>query len=491
MSEKQDHSKKSNSEKNRTPISGHTRTGSSLIPPLLSIEGMKPTSWMDNRLPEMIWASLILSSSERNYALAQLRRFLDFVGKHSDREKLADITLTGISVLETPLREELISFLIEPPSTGEALATLRLFESLPALDSWNQLLPDVEPDVGLLMDAVGSTLWHQSQQATDCRWVRLMARVLSEKWHIPPEIAEEWLGYPEVGDQRKVRPSIRAAEISLDEYGSPDLTWPRAFWEEGWRNTPCFGRAGSNPTIPNMDATITRQRIHEIVELLGAHWENTHSSASTDAKHDAVFGMAFYSLRVLDELMGIAIGSSIIGRLALRTILEVRIDLHYMTGEDDDQLWKKWRQYGAGQGKLNALKFDDKPDIPTHIDIESIERIASEDIWEEFLPVELASWSNSNLRQLSEISGLKETYDRHYSWTSGYAHGMWGPIRESCYETCMNPLHRLHRFPSRQILTDVVDDAAILVDEILDDLNAAYPSFIERLIPSNSRQMPG
>jgi hypothetical protein len=482
MSKKKHKRKQSKSGKNRTPISSHERKGHDLVPPLARIPNMQYTSWMNDRLPEMLWASLILSSTERDYALAQFRRFLNFIGKHDAREELHDVTLTGISLLETDLRNELIAFLLEPPEAAQALATLRLFQSLPGRESWDELLPNISPDLDLLMDAVGNTLWHQSQQATDCRWVRLMASVLTGKWKVPPEIAEEWLGYPEEGDQRKVRPSIRAAEGAYQGLSSPDLTWANDFWDEAWRNTPCLAlvNQGSEPLLA--DETITRQSIHEIMEQLENHWADTHLTTTIDAKHDAVFGMAFYALRILDELMGISVGNGIIGRLALRTILEVRINLRFMLTEDTEELWQKWRKYGSGQAKLNALKFDDDLEAPRHIDIDSIELIASEDIWEEFLTINLASWSDSNLRQLSEKSNLKNTYDQNYSWTSGYSHGMWGPIRESCYETCGNPLHRLHRSPSRRSLPDVVDDAAALVDDILRDLEVAFPDFGCRLI---------
>ena len=117
---------------------------------------------------------------------------------------------------------------------------------------------------------------------------------------------------------------------------------------------------------------------------------------------------------------------------------------------------------------------------PKHIDLSTIEAIAGEDLWEEFLNIELGSWSGLDLRKLSEKTGVKDAYDAHYSWTSGYSHGTWGPVRESCYETCGNPLHRLHRYPQQQILTDTVLDSCILVDCILEDLDKAYPGFPQR-----------
>ena len=465
----------------RTPISGHTRNKNELQPPLNALLGkMGHSSWMNDRLPEMFWAALIRSSVDQDYALAQFRRILNFIAKHSSRDLLGDITLTGISKLDESVRHDLIACIVEPPEAGRALAALRLFKSLPARDSWDKLLPIIPPDIPLLMQAVGANLWHQSQEATDCRWLRIMAMIVTGRVHMPKEILEEFLGYPNVGDQHKVRPSIRAMEITPTSIEPPDLTWPTAFWAEAWENTPCLELTRRAPEKIEI-STVTIKRVAEIRGLLCSHWEQTHTTTGIDAKHDGVFGMALYALRILEELMGVGVGSSILGRLGIRTILEVHINLHYLLKSNSEALWKKWRTYGAGQAKLNALKFDEGLAPPKYIAVDSIEQIAGEDIWEEFLSINLASWSGADLRKLSEHADLKPVYDKHYSWTSGYAHGTWGPIRETCFQTCGNPLHRLHRYPENRSLVDVVDDAATLVDEILNDLNSAYPPFLQRL----------
>ena len=114
--------------------------------------------------------------------------------------------------------------------------------------------------------------------------------------------------------------------------------------------------------------------------------------------------MAFYSLRILNETMGIGISTSVLARLALRTILETRVNLAYLLKQDDQQLWDKWRRYGAGQAKLNALKFQDLVEPPAYINLESLEAIATEDVWQEFLTVNLGSWNNSDLRRTSDQS---------------------------------------------------------------------------------------
>ncbi len=483
MSSKRNKKGKSKSGKNRTPLGGHTLAGKQLKPPFSKLEGkVALSSWANERLPEMIWAALIRVLVDQEYAISEFKRILSFIGHHREKELMHDLTLTGISKLAEPLREELIGCIIDSQIASDALPVLRLFNTLPAKETWHKLLPEAPINVELLMDAVGATLWHQSQEATDCRWLRVVAKVIAGKFHISREMAEQWFGYPHEGDQRSVRPSIRASEIQTNPLNPPDMTWPNNFWDETWNNTPCFildmPKKTESPTSPT-----TSQTISDAFAALEAHWEPTHTTTAIDAKHDAVFGMAFYSLRALDEMLGIGISDGILGRLGLRAILETHINLRYLLSKDEEELWKKWRAYGAGQAKLNALRFDVDMDAPRHIDIESVERIAGEDVWEEFLTINLGNWSGLDLRKISEKVGLKPTYDKHYSWTSGYSHGSWAQIRETCYQTCGNPLHRLHRYPERSALPDVLFDAVELADEVLDDLDKAYPGFSFRLSP--------
>ena len=442
---------------------------------------MQLVSWVNDRLPEMLWATILIVAFGRSTGLDLFRRIIDFIARHENKEHLFDLTLSGISRLESEMRIELIKFIAEPPEIAEALSTLLYFDALPAREDWRQNLPSLEPDVDLLMTSVGASLWHQSQEATDCRWLRLMGYVAARKLVGLPQMVDGWIKYPGEQDQQTVEPSVRAAELVLNSSDQPDMTWPRAFWRESWTKTSCIELNGSDGQfLP--DAVVTRQAITELGKRLNDHWSLTHDLREIDAKHDGVFGMAFYCLRILEEMMTIGIDTSVLGRLGLRTILEVRINLKHLLSEDNVELWKTWREYGAGQAKLNALKFDSTIDSPKFIDVESIENIASEDVWEEFVTVNLAGWSGLDLRKISDRVGLKNTYDQYYSWTSGYAHGMWGPIRESTFQVCGNPLHRLHRYPERQTLQDTVDDAALLVDEIIGHVDEAYPSFKWRLV---------
>ena len=471
---------------NRTSLGEHRRDRQQLIAPLndgILATSIMRSSWIHERLPEMLWASLIIETVGRDYAIEHFREILKFIFDRDDKEQLGDLTLTGIAKLGDDTRDELIFLIASCPGVGEGLACLLIFDGLPAREDWLRHLSSYQPDTHILMMAVGKSLWHQSVEATDCRWVRVMGFMAAGKMHFPPELkrnVEELLEYPDKYDQREVRPKVRANEITLNGLEPMDPAWAEAFWREAWETTPCFEFVQPSEH-PEFGDVITRQAVQELHDKLSEHWSETHETTAVDARHDAVFGMAFFALRTLEEMMGIGNGTGILGRLGLRTILEIRINLHYMMEKDTPEIWARWREYGAGQAKLNVLKFSESVEAPEFIDLETIESIASEDVWEEFVNVNLASWTGHNLRKLSERADVKPEYDQYYSWTSAYAHGMWGSIRESSFQVCSNPLHRLHRRPERMSLGDTVEDAARLVDDIIRDVAEAYPEFEWRL----------
>ena len=477
---------KRNNRRKWAPIESHKQQRGHLIPPFITHLGSKlqVTSWMNDRLPEMLWAGLIATAFDRETELGVFRTILNYTRHHQHNEALDDLTISGIAKLDPSLRSDLVEFITGLPGVAPALSPLLLFDDLPAKDDWQRGLPDTQPDVAFLMVAVSEMLYHQSETSTDCRWLRLMGMIVAGKMTFAPElrhVVDEWLKYP--ADYDKVQGSVRSSEGALSHPPGkpPDLTWPKAFWSECWSQTPCILIPDEEISVP-AEGQVTRQRISHVLEYLQYHWQQTHSTTQIDPKHDGVFGMAFYCLRTLNEIMGIGNSTGILGRLGLRTILETRVNLAYLLKQDDQTLWENWRRHGAGQAKLNVLKFQDTPDLPGYIDFETLEAIASEDLWQELLTVNLGSWNKSDLRRTSETAGVKNIYDQHYPWTSSYAHATWGAIRESCYQTCANPLHRLHRYPNMEPLDDCLVDAAELVDQILEQLDHQYPTFEYRVL---------
>ena len=142
-----------------------------------------------------------------------------------------------------------------------------------------------------------------------------------------------------------------------------------------------------------------------------------------------------------------------------------------------------YRAYGAGQAKLAFLKLQELEGGAESIDVETLRELANEDFWEEFVAIDLGNWGKSNLRQLSQEAGAKEDYDRFYGWTSTFAHAHWCAIRDAVFDTCGNPLHRLHRIPrlTPRRLGNALADACLMTDRLLDLLSNRYPVFPYRI----------
>lgn len=309
----------------------------------------------------------------------------------------------------------------------------------------------------------------------------------AEKLHFPEKLKvllKEVVSYPNEGDMKKIRPFIRAGEMSLNasDVKQKPHDWPKVFWGECLTNTPCFSLLRE----PSANAPIcgtTVQRVGEVYELLIKHWLSTRCETGIDARHDTTFGLAFYSLSILRELLSVGNSTAILGRFGLRSLLDGYVTLTYLVHRNNSDLWRSHRVFGAGQAKLSSLKLEELKSEKCFADVATLTEIANEDIWEEFLSINVGHWEDSSLRRQAIESGVKAEYDKYYSWTSSFVHAHWGSIREAVFDTCGNPLHRLHRIPRSEckILPDVVPDACELMDKFLDLVSKNYPAFPHRV----------
>ena len=60
--------------RNTTPLAGHKKVGKVLVPPFLQIPGISFASWSNDRLPEMLWACLVITVVPREAALELFRK---------------------------------------------------------------------------------------------------------------------------------------------------------------------------------------------------------------------------------------------------------------------------------------------------------------------------------------------------------------------------------------------------------------------------------
>jgi len=217
-------------------------------------------------------------------------------------------------------------------------------------------------------------------------------------------------------------------------------------------------------------------RVVQALNDVSNHWIETSTSTAVDAVHEGTFTFVLYALTCLLEMVGVN-RLGIAGRLLLRTLADCRITLAYLQHKNDPNLWAKFRKYGVGQAKLALLKLEEAVKPPHSISMETLKRLANEDVWQEYADIDLGNWAGMDLRKMAEESGTKDVYDAHYGWNSGFAHGHWSAMRDVTLTTCLNPLHRLHRVPAggERGLGDVVPDAVEIVEAMIVGLLRAYP----------------
>jgi hypothetical protein len=450
-------------------------------------------------MPEMLWAVLLTGALERRDYLQLLRNvailcrtwFYREEGKHDKPPSPADaasgLNIDGIidqstlSEVSDAQFDNFLQIILVHPLGYAALRPLLLLDSIPGIERWRKAL-SVEPmqaDWAQLAEAIGRVLDHQSEASTDIRWHKFISVVISGRMYFPQSMADTLESvrlFPDRGDMRHIRPFIRSGEMNLRRH--PPSKWIQAFWAEVSVNTLCIDPSPED-RAELVETTIDPHSLYAARDQVIDRFRRHLGPERVHPKLDCAFGLVLYALSIVEEIGLHRIQTRIVGRLALRSLVEANITLRYLLKMDDGALWKSYRVYGAGQAKLAFLKAQEMDDeLPPFLEEDTLHALANEDVWQEYLEIDVGHWARSNLRALAIECDAKDTYDRYYDWTSTFAHSHWGAVRDTNFSTCYNPLHRLHRIPRRshRVLTSVDADALSLMNEMILALDSAFPA---------------
>jgi len=476
-------------------ISSHKKNKKKLIPPLLQIDNLSPCSWINDRLPDSLWSVLVIGSLDRETALDFFRYVSNYVEKNKE---FADITHTSLGDISEDKLSKFIQHLVSySDDIKRVLQPSCYYPEIPGFKTWKECigLPDPKDAIKILSDCIKKTSNHQSQEATDCRWVKVLCMILGDKLVIPSKFEEQYKGilyYPNYGDMRQVRPTIRSCEIMLQ---SINLIWPSYFWKYNYTTTACIPELKYSQKYESicrgLDNQIKNQRekyinqLNEVNNDLISHFFKIVDNTDLNIRKESIFGLSLYSLTLFREIITYSITHSIVGRIALRSLVDSYISLKYLLKKEKDEpeIWNDFYEYGKGQAKLIYLKIKEMEENVSFLDLDEIGLILNEDKWLEYIPINLGHWNSNNTRSMSEEAGIKEIYDKYFNYTSGYVHATGFAIRESVYQFCLNPLHRFHRIPifGYKTKSNIVPDSIELLNKILGCLAKTYPTFDSRM----------
>lgn len=454
--------------------------------PLKSVSAVKWSSWYDDFLPNMLWAAVCVGNMEREDALQLLRDVCHNAARLLKEVNGAQLGHNYLATLPYEVFEEIFSPIKNSECASEVCSAITLVNSLPDHSHWEKFGSSTT-DAYPLMVGIASCLDHQSQESTDVRWAKVYFMICAELLRAPEEFIEWILEYPNLGNMRRVRPSIRALEMTLRNIESgterPDGVpepEPQKFWDEMMTNTPCAIPKRSRCKSAPVD--VTNESIQATLSSLCDHFMSNIKTTAVDPRLDGAIGIVIHMLTLVMEVSRSPSNNSATGRIILRTIVESYITLKYLSHKDDETIWRQYRNYGSGQTALAFLKNSFAEEAPDSIDMERLEALANEDAWLETIDIAVGNWAKLDLRRMATDAGVKDLYDAYYDWTSGFIHGHWGAVRDSSFTTCMNPLHRLHRVPSPgNPMPAILTDCCKICNLGLDEIGKLYPTFKPRI----------
>jgi len=457
--------------KNVSGISDHKKRKGALVTPFNAAFGdtLKLSPWAKERMPEYLWLGLILLHYGRTTGIERAGNILSEISKKFD--SLSQPRMSKILNL-TNDEQELLYEIICKHVEKEVLAPLTVLYPNRLYPIFNKyfFIPHllVEERINTISEAVKLFSPHQSDEATDLRFLALSLMIFSGKLHVMPgmELAISALNeYPYTDHENEImrmyRPTIRSMEGGMT-FDENNIDFSSKFWRDFGMMTPC------NPIRIEFPQNTTNYKefvddCRKVIEYV--LYSNKDKSLAED-KFDVIIGSVNYALKIFDEINENSLGSSILGRHGIRTIIEVYILLKYLLKREAEhpKIWEEYKLYGVSKYKLILLKARESNsiDMTSHFSLPIAEALVNEIRWEEFIDVDLNYFDKQGIRDKSIEVGEKELYDLFYDYDSNYAHGLWGAIRESSMLHCNSADHQFHIVPDiydNQNLPDTKSDS--------------------------------
>ncbi|MHB8278574.1 MAG: DUF5677 domain-containing protein [Candidatus Humimicrobiaceae bacterium] len=442
----------------------------------------KMQSWSQNRLPEYLWLGLVLDKYRRKGGLEKLCFILKQF--HEINKELSAPAFSLILKLSDEEQKKLYSCIVKI-ADKEVLTPLTLLYTYSDYPEFSRCFCNPQMSLvkrqQIVSDVMKKGYSHQSEFATDIRFLVLYFSLLNGKLHMPKEQLDLILEYPhlEHSDEkmRIIRPTIRSMEMVLLNLETLDEQFLENFWRRISKMSECNLFYINFPNNTE-DANKYMELLHEVFQYLSGCFT---AITPLDKKMLVLLGIATYSYKKLMEITEHDLYNTIAARSAVRTVIENFIMMKYLIKNENDQdnIWDKYQYYGIGLYKVVlARSRETENDLSdSHIDYKYLELLVNEYMDEEYLDMDTSYFDKQNIREKAIAIGENELYGLYYDYDSSYEHGLWGAIRESSLLKCESPAHQFHCVPdyeNKQNLKNVWPDCVMVMNKIIALLNELY-----------------
>lgn len=471
--------------KNLSGLHDHKRQRGSLVTPFNdAIKNATLNSWTKDRLPEYLWLGLILMEYGREVGFETAGRILSDISKINDG--LLQPKLSKFFSLPND-QQEIIYEIIAKYADKEVLSPLTILYPRRFYPIFNDFFfvshKLVEDRIQKITQAIELFSPHQSNEATDLRFLTLCLMLFRGKIAIfkDLEIANVFNEYPYTDHENELmriyRPAIRSIEGITFDLEDKNNNFSMNFWKDIGMITPCNPKKFEFP----LNETNYNEFINDCQKIIEYIFYSNKEKSILEDRFDVIIGSINYAIKIFDEINEKSLSNSILGRHAIRTIIEVYIMLKYLLNHENEHpnIWGEYKLYGVSKYKLVLLKWreNNKLNLNSHVKEPILDLIVNEIMWEEYINIDLKYFDNLGIRDKFIDVDEKEVYDLYYDYDSSFSHGLWGAVRESSFFRCDKQDHLFHSMPdffNNQSLPDIKSDSYRMIIFLLTFLRNQY-----------------
>jgi len=466
-------------------LSDYTFKKGKFITPINSLPTMQEfedeKSWTYGRMPEYLWIGLLLKYYGREEGLRKSYGIISSL--HKLAPDLYTARLSQILKLDTDIQKSFYDYIV-CMGVKEALAPLTIYLTASRAPVFAECFYCPEQSIDDRCEAIVQTMRdimnHQSNEATDIRFVALYFNLLSGKVHLLKDQVDLLVAYPESKHtdeiMRMARQTVRSLEMMILTFENPDSEYLNGFWRCVSEMTECDIFAVKFPE-EKRNITAYMEKLHEVFVYLSELFTATDP---LDEKMNVLLGIATYSYKRLKEIYEYHLFNSISGRSCVRVLIEDYITMKYLVKNEafHDNIWRDYQLYGMGLYKLVLARYRESGvSEESHFDEKYIEALVNEFKGEDFIDMDTKYFDKQNIRLKAESVDEKNLFGLYYDYDSSFEHGLWGAIRESALLKCNNPAHKYHCVPDIEDetrLKTVLPDCIMVMNKTVSFLNDLY-----------------
>ncbi len=466
-------------------LSEHTFKKGKFITPINALPLMHELedekSWTYGRMPEYLWIGLILKHYGREEGLKKSYGIISVL--HKLVPELSTARMSQITKLDVGIQKRFYEYIVGI-GAKEALAPLAIFLTASKAPVFAECFycaeQSVEDRCETLIQTMRDIMDHQSNEATDIRFVALYFNLLSGKVHLLKEQVDLLTAYPTANHSDEImriaRPTVRSHEMMILTFEKIDSAYLKEFWRCVSEMTDCSIFVIEFPE-EQRNITAYMEKLHEVFTYLSEVFVATDP---LNEKMNVLLGIATYSYKRMKEIYEHQLFNSISGRSCVRVLIEDYIMMKYLVKNESahDNIWRDYQFYGMGLYKLVLARHRESGvSEESHFDERYIEALVNEFKSEEFIDMDTKYFDKQNIRLKAEDVGEKNLYGLYYDYDSSYEHGLWGAIRESSLLKCNNPAHKYHCVPDVEDeirLKTVLPDCVMVMNKTVSFLDEIY-----------------